>query len=227
MGRSENDAKSPADFDEDEFVVGNFVESYANLTLKTLSVMEFVRRNANDDAVFLKLDDDVMINVVAWMSLMETDVMHRGFACHLLSGSKPQRKATGKQFVSRDHYRGEIYPPFCVGPFYFFTAKVAQEISKVIRPDKTQYILPEDVYVTGKSNTNGYYGQAKMVIITRRGFYLAKSKFPLKSGHINRLDILSVDTLSGVYCSIDGNKFVNVVIYFYQEFWVNLPKCPK
>ena len=27
-----------------------------------------------------------------------------------------------------------------------------------------------------------------------------KSKFPYKNGHINRLDILSVDILSGVYC---------------------------
>ena len=48
-------------------------------------------------------------------------------------------------------------------------------------------------------------GQAKMGIITGWIYYpeflfSKKSKFLHKSGHINRLDILSVDILSGVYC---------------------------
>ena len=48
--------------------------------------------------------------------------------------------------------------------------------------------------------------QAKMAIITGWIYYpeflfSKKSKFLYKSGHINRLDILSVDILSGVYCN--------------------------
>ena len=50
-------------------------------------------------------------------------------------------------------------------------------------------------------------GQAKMAIITGWIYYpkflfSKKSKFLYKSGHINRLDILSVDILSGVYCNL-------------------------
>ena len=47
----------------------------------------------------------------------------------------------------------------------------------------------------------------KVVTITGGLYYpkflsSKKSKFLSKSGHINRLDIFSVDILSGVYCSV-------------------------
>ena len=49
-------------------------------------------------------------------------------------------------------------------------------------------------------------GRAKIAIITGWIYYpeflfKEKSNFLYKSGHINRLDILAVDILSGVYCS--------------------------
>ena len=58
-------------------------------------------------------------------------------------------------------------------------------------------------------------GQAKMAVITDWIYYpeflfSKKSKFLYESGHINRLDILSVDILSGVYCTNN-----------YKECWHN------
>ena len=49
--------------------------------------------------------------------------------------------------------------------------------------------------------------QANMAIITGWIYYpeflfIKKFKFLYKSGRINRLDILSVDILSGVYCTV-------------------------
>ena len=79
------------------------------------------------------------------------------------------------------------------------------------------YIRPA-LYVQWSPLNMPTSGQATMAIITGWLYYpeflfSKKSKFLSKSGHINRMDILSVDKLSGVYCTRSVN--VNYVSINY------------
>ena len=74
-------------------------------------------------------------------------------------------------------------------------------------------------------------GQAKMAIITGWIYYPEflfnkKSKFLLKSGHINRLDILSVDILRGSTVVINFNFSLLIPIDWLTDWLIDWFSAP-
>ena len=55
----------------------------------------------------------------------------------------------------------------------------------------------------------GKNGHINRLLYYPEFLFSKKSKFLYKSGHINRLDILSVDILSGVYCNYKRHEGEN------------------
>lgn len=55
----------------DDLIVASFVDSYDNLTLKTMASLEWIDNYCNQSEYILKTDDDMFINVPNLLSFID------------------------------------------------------------------------------------------------------------------------------------------------------------
>lgn len=131
-----------------DIIQGNFVDSYDNLTLKTVSMMEWVHDFCPDSHFVLKTDDDMFINVPKLLTFL---VKHQNskmtFFGRLAKKWRPIRKSSSKYYVSPVQYSANMFPDFTTGPAYLFTSDVVSDVyTKAL---ETTYLKLEDVFTTG------------------------------------------------------------------------------
>ena len=135
----------------DDIVVFDFLDTYVNLTIKTIVSLNWVF-NAYKTTIFLKLDDDVLLNV--------TDV-HQTLLKHLYNSKSehPDNAIAGwcyyrapfarnlkhKWGLSREAYRPSTYPPYCGGPAYALTRSAVSLLLN--QTQNTPLIQVEDLSV--------------------------------------------------------------------------------
>lgn len=131
-----------------DIIRGRFVDSYNNLTLKTISMLEWVDDNCPKASFVLKTDDDMFINVPKLLQFTEkkhTD--KRTIYGRLAKKWKPIRNKKSKYYVSLEQYKPAIFPQFTTGPAYLMTSDcVADLYNKALN---LTYLKLEDVYTTG------------------------------------------------------------------------------
>jgi hypothetical protein len=160
---------------------GHFTDHYNNLTLKTLSMLEWIKDNcsevcrcrpkkllqpitnflhrvfscpSNAQASFvLKTDDDMYINVPKLMEFMDRHASeNNSIYGRLAQNWKPDRNQNGRNFLPTSEYPGDVLPDFCTGPAYMMTGDV---IPKLFREGlRLRYMRTEDVLVTGIAAQN-------------------------------------------------------------------------
>lgn len=132
----------------EDVVIANFVDSYNNLTLKTISILEWVDNYCNQAKFVLKTDDDMFINIP---KLLDFVAKHwkdeRKIFGKLASKWKPIRKKTSKYYVSVQQYKHPLFPSFTTGPAYLITSDVVRELYATAL--EMTYLKLEDVFMTG------------------------------------------------------------------------------
>lgn len=152
LGQTENqaheDALAAEQYMYNDLVRGHFVDSYNNLTLKTISSLEWVDTYCPNVSFFLKTDDDMFINIPRLLQFIEKHHNDK----HTIYGRlakkwKPIRNKKSKYYVSPQQYFPTIFPHFTTGPAYLITSDV---IGDLYRKSLNQtYLKLEDVYTTG------------------------------------------------------------------------------
>lgn len=132
-----------------DLIQANFVDSYNNLTLKTISILEWTLTYCSTAEFLLKTDDDMFINVPR---LLEFIQLHRNKKSliygRLAKKWKPIRNKKSKYYVSPAQYGAKLFPSFTTGPAYLFTG--GKTIEKMYHMAlKNTYLKLEDVYTTG------------------------------------------------------------------------------
>ncbi|BFF94611.1 beta-1-3-galactosyltransferase 5-like [Drosophila madeirensis] len=130
-----------------DMIRGNFIDSYFNLTLKTLSMLEWADKHCPRVKYILKTDDDMFINVPRLLEFIEGKKDARTIYGRLARKWKPIRSQISKSFVSQQQYGGAIYPPFTTGPAYLLTGDILHEL--YVHSLRTYYFHLEDVFITG------------------------------------------------------------------------------
>ncbi|CAO2597203.1 Beta-1,3-galactosyltransferase 1 [Lemmus lemmus] len=110
-----------------DIIVEDFIDSYHNLTLKTLA--KYVMKTDSD--IFVNMD-----NLIYKLLKPSTKPRRSG---------GPIRDVRSKWYMPRDLYPDSNYPPFCSGTGYIFSADVAELIYKTSL--HTRLLHLEDVYV--------------------------------------------------------------------------------
>lgn len=129
-----------------DIVIGDFTDTYRNLTYKTLLTLEWPDKYCRYAEYIMKTDEDCYINV---QSVMNWLVKHHRVRKQLYLGSihwknKPSRGKSSKYYVSRKEYRGNVYPPYAAGGGYVFTGSLT---SKLLQASKRTAAFPmEDAY---------------------------------------------------------------------------------
>jgi len=135
----------------DDLIVANFEDSYDNLTLKTMSSMEWIDSYCNQSDFVLKTDDDMFINVPNLLSFIDKiedeDKKEPKLYGRLARKWKPVRNKKSKYYISFQQYKKTIYPDFTTGPAYLFRARLARPLFD--KGMQKTYLKLEDVYTTG------------------------------------------------------------------------------
>ncbi|CAG9132505.1 unnamed protein product [Plutella xylostella] len=147
-----DEAKADAIRAEDELygdiIIGNSRDSYSNLTLKTLSMLEWVHTYCPKVPRLLKTDDDMFINIPRLLKFIDARKNEtRTIWGHVYEQASPHRTMWSKYYVSPRQYPSSQFPDFATGGAYLMTTDVVGELLKAAGQEP--YLRLEDVFVTG------------------------------------------------------------------------------
>lgn len=126
----------------------NFVDSYRNLTIKTMMIMNWISTYCQGAWYTMKIDADVFLNVrylVDYLHEQGESSRKDYITGSVISDAVPHRDTFNKWYISEDLYPNTWYPPYVSGAAYVFSTDLARKISWASR-----FVLPiplEDVYV--------------------------------------------------------------------------------
>lgn len=147
-GQTLDDSIAAENYMYNDIIRGRFVDSYNNLTLKTISMLEWVDEHCPKASFILKTDDDMFINVPKLLQFAEKKhADKRTIYGRLAKKWKPIRNKKSKYYVSLEQYKPPIFPQFTTGPAYLLTSDCVSDLYK--KALNLTYLKLEDVYTTG------------------------------------------------------------------------------
>uniref|UniRef100_A0A674IN70 Hexosyltransferase n=1 Tax=Terrapene triunguis TaxID=2587831 RepID=A0A674IN70_9SAUR len=124
----------------------DFMDTYNNLTLKTIMAFRWVSEFCSNTKYVMKTDSDVFINAGnLLMFLQNVNSSDSFFTGYPLIDNFSYRGFYRKTYISYDEYPFKVYPPYCSGMGYILDGKLALKIYEMMSHIKP--IKFEDVYV--------------------------------------------------------------------------------
>lgn len=132
-----------------DILQGEFFDSYHNLTLKTMAMMNWVGKRCSKIRYVMKVDDDMMVNMQYVTDFSEVNPnFHKVIIGRLAKNWSPHRDKKNKWYLPYSAFSGQTFPNFVTGPAYFFTGDAAQILYDTSVSNPSPFYL-EDVYMTG------------------------------------------------------------------------------
>lgn len=131
-----------------DIIQQDFVDSYKNLTVKTMMGINWAAKYCPQAAYVMKTDSDMFVNSEYLIQkLLRPDLKQRKnfFTGNNMRGFAPNRNKNSKWYMPPESYPGNKYPTFCSGTGYVFSGDLAKKIYKVSQ--NIRYLHLEDVYV--------------------------------------------------------------------------------
>lgn len=152
LGRSSNETLHSLLTQENliygDLIRGNFLDTYNNLTLKTISALEWVDRHCAKAKHILKTDDDMFINIPKLLTFLEKHTQEKRIIYGRLAKKwKPIRNKKSKYYVSPGQFSATIFPTFTTGPAYMMSSDIVHDLYQ--RALQQTYLKLEDVFTTG------------------------------------------------------------------------------
>lgn len=131
-----------------DIIQQDYLDTYNNLTLKTLMGLHWVAKYCPQASYIMKTDSDMFVNTEYLVhTLLKPDQPPRKnyFTGYLMRGYAPNRNKESKWYMSPDLYPGEEYPLFCSGTGYVFSGDLAEKILNISASIRLLHL--EDVFV--------------------------------------------------------------------------------
>ncbi|XP_055384011.1 putative uncharacterized protein DDB_G0282133 [Condylostylus longicornis] len=137
-----------------DLIRGRFIDSYNNLTLKTISILEWVDKQCSFVNYVLKTDDDMFINVPKLLSFIDKQNQNNNNSNkkniiygRLAKKWKPIRNKKSKYYVAPGQFSQQVFPQFTTGPAYLMSSDIIHDL--FIKSLEQTYLKLEDVFTTG------------------------------------------------------------------------------
>lgn len=128
-----------------DIVQMDFLDTYHNLTVKTMMIMNWVARYCHSAQYAMKIDADIFLNVPYLVDYLQDKPRHGYITGSVITDGQPRRDPNSKWHLPEDTYPGNMFPPYLSGAGYVFSVDLAKKISvasRFVRP-----VPLEDVYV--------------------------------------------------------------------------------
>ena len=131
-----------------DVVQESFIDSYANLTYKTIMGFKWASQQCKTAKFILKTDDDMFVNVPAVLNIARANAVL--LQTHVVGNCKqrphPIRNKKSKWYTSVESFPGKLfYSGYCAGTGYLTSLNVVKKVFEV-SPNVPFFHL-EDVYV--------------------------------------------------------------------------------
>lgn len=160
-----------------DIIQEDFIDSYTNLTLKTVFALKWLQKNClNQIAFFVKCDDDTFLHIPNLLhfllggtipiyrdtlkayghSFLSVNALYKGNGLNstqnilmgrLLSASKPSKRPSHKWYMPINIFPNKTYPPHLCGNGYLMSMDVVYQLYQTAL--NTSYMHLEDIYLTG------------------------------------------------------------------------------
>ncbi|GMS82923.1 hypothetical protein PENTCL1PPCAC_5098, partial [Pristionchus entomophagus] len=196
-GRPANQLEEKSLLDEStiykDIVVGDFVDSYANMTIKALFWMRFVSTHCSATATVVKMDDDVAMNLRALNHRLPS-LQSLGIYGVRWTRQPVRRNNTSKWYIPYSLYPFEVFPPYVSGSSYIIGTETIRRLLGRVKYHG-QYMHVDDVYITGiLANSAG----VRVIDRARWWNFMPNSTEYLRQGtvlfalHSNNVDLLKL-----------------------------------
>ncbi|KAL8619059.1 hypothetical protein ACOMHN_020757 [Nucella lapillus] len=131
----------------DDIIVGDFIDAYNNLTLKTLTGLNWARQHCSHTDFVMKVDQDTLVDFprLADYLLQHRLELRKAIIGKFYFNAKPMN--SGKWRIVPSQYPLSLYPTYAGGPCYIISTDIVDGLVNV-----SQYMplfVMEDVHVTG------------------------------------------------------------------------------
>ncbi|XP_051551782.1 beta-1,3-galactosyltransferase 1-like [Myxocyprinus asiaticus] len=126
----------------------DFVDTYQNLTIKTMMIMHWIATYCQCAWYAMKIDADNFLSVpylVDYLHAQGESSRKDYITGSVIKNGHPVRNSRSKWYLSEDLYPDTSYPPYLSGAAYVFSTDLARKIEMASR--FVQPIPLEDVYV--------------------------------------------------------------------------------
>uniref|UniRef100_A0AAV2LGU4 Hexosyltransferase n=1 Tax=Knipowitschia caucasica TaxID=637954 RepID=A0AAV2LGU4_KNICA len=131
-----------------DLVQSNFIDSYRNLTIKTMVMLEWLAAHCSSSATYVvKVDSDMFLHVPNLVDLLlQPDTPKNNYMSGLVWWHSPVlRNPWDKFYMPREVIAEEEYPPYPLGMTYIMSLDLPHKILSVSREIKPIFI--EDAYL--------------------------------------------------------------------------------
>ncbi|XP_003724867.2 beta-1,3-galactosyltransferase 5 [Strongylocentrotus purpuratus] len=114
-----------------DIVQEDFVDSYQNLTRKTVMGLKWVTNYCRHAQYAMKIDDDTMMNQRRFRDgVLEKAPLTNYTAGKALVGTNSVRKKESKFYLSEEYYPSPTFPPYMDGPAYLLSTDLIEKVYK-------------------------------------------------------------------------------------------------
>ncbi|XP_029545500.1 beta-1,3-galactosyltransferase 2 [Salmo trutta] len=130
-----------------DLLQSNFLDSYLNLTIKTMVIMDWLATHCTNATYAMKIDSDMFLNVENLMTmLLRPDVPKMNYLTGMLMWDRPViRNPNSKWYVPVEMLADNRYPTYTLGMGYVFSNDLPVRFVEVSKDIKLFNI--EDAYV--------------------------------------------------------------------------------
>lgn len=136
-----------------DVVIGDFVDAYRNLTLKTIMAYEWVGTFCREAQIVVKTDDDVLVNVFKLTEILNTwsssELKSSNIWCMIHNDEKTIEDPASKYYASLEEFPTGKFPGHCGGLAYVTNNRVIERISdEISKSFLGDLCTHEDVFMT-------------------------------------------------------------------------------
>ena len=136
-----------------DLVIGNFMDSYNNLTLKSITALKWISTYCTNAKQAIKADDDVFVNIVEVMTLIRQQSQQRRLiTCPIFYEStmpilRDPKSCMKWCAVPSDFPGDSTYPRYCSGTAYTLSVDIMGDMYQAAL--RTRFFFIDDVFTTG------------------------------------------------------------------------------
>lgn len=130
-----------------DIVQENFIDSYRNLTLKSVAYLRWTQTFCQSAKYVLKVDDDMFINIPYLIGVLKHRKITNGIIGMVQNGARPIRDKSSKWYTPHNVFSEQQYPQYMSGTSYVISGDIVPRLYEVSLT--VPFFWLEDVYITG------------------------------------------------------------------------------